>query len=163
MGKKVAKKVHVKVKATKPAKHTKVTKVTRKAGDSLTTHVYTIQEEITEVIVPVEEIITVETTRLTTINTIIEDTGRRVKKATGAKKVKLMKKLTAAKRNIVDAKKKIAVAKGAQKVVQHAKLVAKRAKKIAKVVKKQTKKVKKTAKKVVKKAKVAKKVTVTKV
>merc|ERR1711990_1080556 len=126
-------------------------------GDTITTEVYTTEEIITEVTVPIE------THRLTTIHTIIEDTSKRIKTAKGTKKVKLMKKLTAAKRNIVDAKKKIAVAKGAQKVVQHAKLVAKRAKKIAKVVKKQTKKVKKTAKKVVKKAKVAKKVTVTKV
>merc|ERR1711977_805888 len=81
VGKKVTKKVHVHVKATKPAKHTKVTKVTRKVGDTITTHVYTVQEEITEVIVPVEEIITVETHRLVTIHTIIDDTSKRIKKA----------------------------------------------------------------------------------
>merc|ERR1711976_811775 len=59
-------KVHVKVhvKATKPAKHTKVTKVTHKVGDTITTTIYTVEEHITEVQVPVEEIITVQMHRL---------------------------------------------------------------------------------------------------
>merc|ERR1712232_740306 len=94
-------KVHVKVhvKPTKPAKHTKVTKVTHKVGDVITTTVYSVEEVITEVIVPVEEIITVQMHRLSTIHTIIADAAKSVKKAKGAKKVKIMKKIKAAKKN----------------------------------------------------------------
>merc|ERR1711957_62077 len=51
------------------------------------------------------------------------------KKASGAKKVKLIKRLNAAKKNVKDAKKKISVAKATQKVVLHAKLILRKPRK----------------------------------
>merc|ERR1712166_232972 len=119
-GMKVTKKMHLKVhkqkvagkivvKGTRPAKHSKVTKITKHLGDTITTSVYTVEEVITETIVTVEEILTVQIHRLGSINIIISDASSSIKKATGAKKVKLIKRLNAAKKNVKDAKKKISV------------------------------------------------------
>merc|ERR1711981_628680 len=90
------------IKGTRPAKHSKVTKITKHVGDVITTSVYTVQEVITETIVTVEEILTVQMHRLGSIRTVISDTSARIKKSKGSKKIKLVKKLAAAKKNIKD-------------------------------------------------------------